>query len=336
MLKSPPPAPTVRLLGVTAAAGLSLVGACAAWAAQPGAPRPAGGLEPEAARKMAGQDGQIICKPDANRELHNCRVVQGSPWTKIATTADVRREYPPQALLARLTADVLLRCRPDRASGRLEDCRATSVEGPAGQAIPPAMREAFGAAAVRVAGAYRLRNGGDFADFKMPDPMYMVIQFKEHPVMPGGPPANPAPTHAPSGLPIPAKVGQADAKTVPIRVAGPAAAPPLITKPAWIEKPTAADMARLYPAEAARLGVAGRATMACTIAADGRLANCEIVEAAADGDGPSALDKEFGGATLQMAKLFRMEAVSRDGVRVAGGSVKIPVLWRLPQTAAPR
>jgi hypothetical protein len=207
MLKSPPPTRTVRLVGVAAAAGLSLAGACAAWSAQPGAPRAPSGLDPEAARKLAGQDDQIICKPDANRELHGCRVVQGSPWTKIATTADVRREYPPQALLAGLTADVLLACRTDRTSGRLTDCRATDVDGPAGQAIPPALRQAFGDAAVRVAGVYRLRNGGDFADFKMPNPMYMVIQFNDHPVMPGGPPANPAPTHAPRGLPIPAEAG---------------------------------------------------------------------------------------------------------------------------------
>jgi beta-lactamase regulating signal transducer with metallopeptidase domain len=208
MLKSPPPARTSRVLGIAAVAGLSLAGACAAWSAQPGAPRASGGLEPEDARKLAGEHGQILCKPDAARELHNCRILQDSPWAKIATAADVRREYPPQARLAGLTADVLLRCRPDRARARLNDCRATRVETPVGQATPPGARQAFGAAAIRVAGLYRLRDGGVTRDFTMPDPMYMVIQFNDHPVMPGGPPADPAPTHAPPGLPIPAEGGR--------------------------------------------------------------------------------------------------------------------------------
>jgi beta-lactamase regulating signal transducer with metallopeptidase domain len=208
MLKSPPPALPLRILGIAAVAALSLAGACAAWSAQPGTPRAPGGLEPEDARKLAGEHGQVLCKPDATRELHNCRILQGSPWAKVATAADVRREYPPQALLSGLTADVLLRCRPDRASGRLTDCRPTGVESPAGQATPPVVSQAFGEAAVRIAGLYRLRDGSAVGDFKMPNPMYMVIQFNDHPVMPGGPPAEPAPTHAPPGLPIPAERGQ--------------------------------------------------------------------------------------------------------------------------------
>jgi|GEM_PF-3405595 len=195
MLKAPLPEPALRTVGLAAVVALSLTGACGVWAAQPGG---ATGLEPEEAQKLAGPNGGILCKPDANRELHNCTIYRGTSFAKIATPADVAREYPADAKKAGITASVLLKCSPNRTTGKLEGCVATHVYGPA------ASSSAFAQAAVRVASIYRLNERGKNGDLRWPDAGFMVIPFNERPALVGFP-ANPAPTHAPPDLPMPAR-----------------------------------------------------------------------------------------------------------------------------------
>jgi len=107
---------------------------------------------------------------------------------------------------------------------------------------------------------------------------------------------------------------------------------PTVTQPIWVTKPTGADIVRLYPAEAVHDRLVAHVTMTCRIGADGKLAECGIGEKdiQVEGRPPSPADQVFGTATLELAKVFRMAPASRDGVKVAGGTIRIPVIWRAP------
>ena len=68
----------------------------------------------------------------------------------------------------------------------------------------------------------------------------------------------------------------------------------------------------------------GRATMSCTVRANGTLTDCSIVSEEPPGAG-------FGEATLELARFFRMRPMTVDCVPVEGGTVCVPVVWRAPE-----
>ena len=109
--------------------------------------------------------------------------------------------------------------------------------------------------------------------------------------------------------------------------------PRLITNPVWTARPAGADMVRFYPAQALTQGVTGRVTLTCRVDAAGRLQRCEAGDVAVTGEnlpvGPNA-DMGFRAATLQLSGLFQMAPKTKDGVRTAGGSIRIPVRYMLP------
>jgi len=104
--------------------------------------------------------------------------------------------------------------------------------------------------------------------------------------------------------------------------------PSVITQPDWLTKPTGEDLADLYPKEAARNLVEGGATIACTIDANGALVNCVAETESPPGAG-------FGAAALAMSAKFKMRPMTRDGVPVAGGVVRIPIRFTLPKSQFP-
>jgi TonB family protein len=121
---------------------------------------------------------------------------------------------------------------------------------------------------------------------------------------------------------------------IPIRFQGPHRGPDLpldgaatVTRPVWTEKPTAADIARLYPPEALKQGLSADVVLNCRVGADGRFAECGV---APPNDLPMPIAMDFGTATLQLAKLFRMQPQSADGAATAGGLIHIPVRWTPP------
>ena len=101
---------------------------------------------------------------------------------------------------------------------------------------------------------------------------------------------------------------------------------PTIVAPDWSSRPSGADLARLYPAQAKAQGLGGVAVMQCGVTAAGTLSGCALLSETPKGAG-------FGAATLQMASLFQMKPKSVDGKPVAGGIVRIPVKYMVPPPA---
>ena len=100
--------------------------------------------------------------------------------------------------------------------------------------------------------------------------------------------------------------------------------PSVITNPDWARKPSGEDIARYYPDRALRMEVEGKATLSCKVSAKGTLEGCSVVS-----EDPA--DQDFGSAALRMSKLFKMRPQTRDGAPVEGGTVRIPLSFRLPK-----
>ena len=325
MLKSPLPDRPMRALGALVAASLAVGAAGLAWSAQPGAAIANNGhLEPAEAAKLVGPGETMLCKPDERRELHNCRIF-ATPFTKIATAADVARAWPAAARKAGLTGYVVLQCDTNREAGRLDHCSGYHYGGAAER---PELKAAFEQAAVRVISIIRLKTnpGADVAP--MSKRGFYTIEFNDHPHMPGDLPGDHPATRFPDflpGPPKPASAPRAEAapRLLPARYAPatPATAT-LLAQPEWLEKPTMADLVAAYPAaDQDKLG--GVAVLACRLGADGRLTGCRVAAETPPEDG-------FGAAALKLAPLFRARLTTPDGAPVAGMAIRIPFRFQGP------
>ena len=122
------------------------------------------------------------------------------------------------------------------------------------------------------------------------------------PVDPGPPtpPADPAPPAPPQNPP----------------------GPPVITRPNWLSRPTGEQMARYYPSRALEREVSGRAVLQCRVTASGQVADCRVA-------GETPANAGFGEAALKLARYFRMSPQTEDGQPVEGGSVRVPLVFKL-------
>ncbi|PZQ62551.1 MAG: transcriptional regulator [Phenylobacterium zucineum] len=100
----------------------------------------------------------------------------------------------------------------------------------------------------------------------------------------------------------------------------PAATPPLITLPDWTSRPSGEDIRAAAAAESAR--VDGMATIACRVARDGTLADCEVARASSP---------EIGRVALALGGRFRMNPTTRDGQSTQDGVVRIPIRFVTPK-----
>ena len=90
---------------------------------------------------------------------------------------------------------------------------------------------------------------------------------------------------------------------------------------------------KFYPAEAVKNRWEGRVVITCRVGGDGRLSSCAVTKSEAIGAGaPAGHNFDFGTATLELAKSFRMAERDRNQALTTGGVVRIPVLWKLPNS----
>lgn len=102
------------------------------------------------------------------------------------------------------------------------------------------------------------------------------------------------------------------------------ASPPMdVTAPDWQAKPSSADLANLYPAQASFDRVTGQVLLSCTVRVTGQLEGCFAVDESPMGYG-------FASAALKMAAKFRMIPPTADGEPVSGEHVQIPIKFGVP------
>jgi TonB family protein len=107
-----------------------------------------------------------------------------------------------------------------------------------------------------------------------------------------------------------------------------ASEPPAILAPQWVATPTPEDAQAVYPKAAAEKRLEGRATLKCGVNAEGFLKDCASIA-----EEPAGLG--FGAAALAIAPKFQMAKVTKDGVPVAGGIVRVPIRFANPTQLQP-
>jgi len=99
---------------------------------------------------------------------------------------------------------------------------------------------------------------------------------------------------------------------------------PTITTPDWRRRATGADVMRVYPGRAFRRGVSGAALVACSVSKEGTLVDCSVLEETPSGEG-------FGEAALKLTRLYTMRPLTKDGLSVEGGKVRMPMRFIAPR-----
>ncbi len=100
------------------------------------------------------------------------------------------------------------------------------------------------------------------------------------------------------------------------------AAPPSIRNPSWLTKPTADQLARVYPRRAVDRGLSGAVTLDCRVTAAGTVEACRVLTESPKGLG-------FGDAALSATRYFRMSPRTVGGEPVEGAKVRIPMGFML-------
>lgn len=97
----------------------------------------------------------------------------------------------------------------------------------------------------------------------------------------------------------------------------------------WLKRPGVDDFLAVFPEQARRQGISGRATLRCEVSARGTMQACIVVEETPAGFG-------YGAAALRLAPKFIMSPPMQDGRPVPGFLVRIPIVFNVPGPAPSR
>jgi TonB family protein len=237
--------------------------------------------------------GPVTLRSVDARPLADLGPLPGAPeWERQPDEGVLAALYPDSARPLNLRGETSMSCRIT-ASGTFTDCVIVS-EAPAGRG--------FGRATLQAARYFRMRP--TLADGRS------VAGYLVEVSLAWAPPPPPMPVPGPGS----------ERTASPSSPAGPS--PQAVSNPDWGRMPTGDDLARVYPRPALSRGLSGRTKMSCKVRKDGTLTDCAIVQEDPPGYG-------FGDATLAVARYFRMTPTTADGKSVEGGTVIIPIAWRL-------
>ncbi len=99
-------------------------------------------------------------------------------------------------------------------------------------------------------------------------------------------------------------------------------APPVITQPDWVRKPTAEQMMRAYPSRALASDITGAASLSCLVRVDGSLTGCAVMSETPGNQG-------FGRAAVGLSRYFRLSPKTVDGQAVDGARVNVTIRFNL-------
>jgi len=91
----------------------------------------------------------------------------------------------------------------------------------------------------------------------------------------------------------------------------------------WLKRPTSEDLMSVWPTEALRRSIGGKATISCTVTIQGILRACQVVAETPPGAG-------FGGAALTLSRQFLMRPARENGKPVET-VVSIPINFAAPR-----
>jgi len=97
-----------------------------------------------------------------------------------------------------------------------------------------------------------------------------------------------------------------------------------VLSPDWTRRPSPDDIGRYYPDRAQRLEMKGRVVIVCRVTGEGFFELCGI-------ETEEPTDMGFGDASLRLQRLFKMRPLNQYGEPVEGSTVRIPIVWTLPQ-----